>query len=478
MMDARASSATAFNSLPIELNKAIAHGLESDKDIATYRLVCQATNNAIDADNKSFWRARFRRSFVLQADKTNGELQKLYQRRSKLLRRGRGYTFFFGNDAHEQKVTEVLRDLIVDSFKEPPERDEQGRLHCKNQERLREFILNSRILIQDRRVPPASEEKCEWLDETLIAVKLMCAHFLFEFEGIKHQIFAFEESQRAVYKPSAQARIFRGGDMNYINFDWLGHCLDFFRHHMMSEEAYTLFENISELPATQKPSAWRESLKLGARPLSRHWKGTYSFLDAPEIAQLRRLTPAEYSSHYFIDKNVDEGKIQSLELEFVPKGKQMKWPQIFEDRLHSLDNSHEARKRPQGKGKARIRDRNGENIQFVGTGEDLEDDFNAIGWLNPLPAQKGIPGWQRITFMKHFMENFDEVEQDNLWAYEGIVLPGGRMILGRWWYASEQVDFNQDYNGPFILWAVDPEPDSEASVDVDGESADDAADEE
>jgi hypothetical protein len=113
-----------------------------------------------------------------------------------------------------------------------------------------------------------------------------------------------------------------------------------------------------------------------------------------------------------------------------------------------------------------------ENVQFTGTGIDLEDDFNAIGWLNPLPPQHGIPGWQRITFMKHFMDDFDQVEQDNLWAYEGVVLPGGRIILGRWWYASENVDFNvsftraltldlltdiwqNDYNGPFILWAVD-----------------------
>jgi hypothetical protein len=87
-----------------------------------------------------------------------------------------------------------------------------------------------------------------------------------------------------------------------------------------------------------------------------------------------------------------------------------------------------------------------DNIQFTGTGVDLDDDFNAIGWLNPLPEQFGIPGWQRITFMKHFMDDFDQVEQDNLWAYEGVVLPGGRMILGRWWYASENVDFNVGNN--------------------------------
>lgn len=76
------------------------------------------------------------------------------------------------------------------------------------------------------------------------------------------------------------------------------------------------------------------------------------------------------------------------------------------------------------------------NIQFVGKGIDLDDDFNCLGWLNALPDQQGIPGWQRITFMKHFLDDFDQPEKDNLWAYEGVVLPGGRIILGRWWFAS------------------------------------------
>lgn len=142
----------------------------------------------------------------------------------------------------------------------------------------------------------------------------------------------------------------------------------------------------------------------------------------------------------------------------------------------------------QGRSKPKDNDTS-KDIQFTGTGIDLDDDFNAIGWLNALPPQQGIPGWQRITFMKHFMDDVDQVEQDNLWAYEGVVLPGGRIILGRWWYASDAVDFSvspasphepmlsifsstnvwqKDYNGPFILWAVD-EPEVEDGDDDEDE---------
>lgn len=106
---------------------------------------------------------------------------------------------------------------------------------------------------------------------------------------------------------------------------------------------------------------------------------------------------------------------------------------------------------------------NSKNIQLKGWGEDLDDTFFATGWLNALPVQCGIPGWQRITFMKHFEADASNLDQDNLWAYEGVVLPGGKFIVGRWWYASDDVDVENDYNGPFILWAVDDETAFEAS---------------
>jgi hypothetical protein len=78
------------------------------------------------------------------------------------------------------------------------------------------------------------------------------------------------------------------------------------------------------------------------------------------------------------------------------------------------------------------------SIRIQGSGVDHEDEFFASGWLNPLAKQQGIPGWQRVTLMKHFVDDYDQVMDDDLWAYEGVVLPGGRMMLGRWWFANEE----------------------------------------
>lgn len=128
-----------------------------------------------------------------------------------------------------------------------------------------------------------------------------------------------------------------------------------------------------------------------------------------------------------------------MKLDFEP-GRQLKWPQAFEDRLHSLRGSVETDGPSKVQGRSQPKASKDTNLQFMGSGTDLDDDFNAIGWLNALPDQCGIPGWQRITFMKHFAEDLDYADSENLWAYEGVVLPGGRIMVGRWWFASEDTD--------------------------------------
>ncbi|KAL5120293.1 hypothetical protein ACEQ8H_001851 [Pleosporales sp. CAS-2024a] len=421
-------SNTAFSTLPIELNQAIAHQLDNDVDIARFRAICRGTNDAVDADNGSFWRARFRNKYALKDGRSNTLLKKTYQKRAKQLRRGTGYDFFRGHKMLEMDV----------SFEGPCEVDEYGRPWCKNQRALKKFVVESKILLSNRRAPTARGEP-DSVHPLLAAVKLMCSHFLFDLEDAKHNVFAVEESQRMVYLATNAAPLYSGLGLTQVNMEWMLHCLHFFRHHMMDEEVATLHTAMSDLSPMQKPSPWQEPLRKGSYTLGTHWKGTYAFLDVPEITKLRRLPLDQIDGNYFCDKNVDEGKIQSLELEFV-EGAQLEWPDIFEKRLHSLRNTVEPQSRTKPKGEP-----DSENLQFKGTGVDLDDDFNAIGWLNPLPVQHGIPGWQRITFMKHFMDDFDQDEQDNLWAYEGVVLPGGRIILGRWWYASENVNLNASY---------------------------------
>ncbi|OAK98834.1 hypothetical protein IQ06DRAFT_327330 [Phaeosphaeriaceae sp. SRC1lsM3a] len=460
----------AFNTLPIELNQGIARYLESDKDFVAFRATCRGARNAIDADNGSFWRAVFREKFALRQGRTNKDLRRTYQRRMKLLRRGTGYDFYWGHSKREQDVVEVLQDIIVESFEGYVDMDSWGRPRCQNQDILFDFVRNSKLLLNNTRRPPKPRRnEPNTVHPALAAVKLMCSHLLFEFEDVKHGLLGFEESQRMVYMPTKSTPMYLGPTMTGLNMDWILHCMNFFRHHMTSQEAGTLYEAMNCLSAYQSPSAWQAPLRSGTAPLGKHWKGTYAYIEYDEIGRFRRLNPDDMADAFFCDKNVDEGKIQSLKLDFV-EGKPLRWPRLFEERLQSLRNVRpqvKAQERSKPSKDARASATASGNIQFSGNGVDLDDDFYALGWLNPLPAQYGIPGWQRITFMKHFMDDFDQVDQDNLWAYEGVVLPGGRIILGRWWHAEGGVNMENDYNGPFILWAVDEAEEEDSGFDSD-----------
>jgi hypothetical protein len=87
----------------------------------------------------------------------------------------------------------------------------------------------------------------------------------------------------------------------------------------------------------------------------------------------------------------------------------------------------------------------------------IRRDFYCTGWINPLPPQDGIPGWKRMTMMKYFLDKSGHFDMDALWAYEGIVLPGSQIIVGRWWSPEDTPTGHNMYCGPFILWNTDCE---------------------
>ena len=151
-------------------------------------------------------------------------------------------------------------------------------------------------------------------------------------------------------------------------------------------------------------------------------------------------------------------------------------------------------------------------VVFTGAGRDL-GPYQCSGVVHNLPPQSGIPGWQRLCMMKYtadpsppssqsssppssspnsspsaysakpssssvsslssitsnghgvlggqgtnpFQWLGDDAHDDPMyvdndcWCYEGIVLPGGKIILGRWWHPLEDNGDLQSV-GPFIFW--------------------------
>lgn len=93
---------------------------------------------------------------------------------------------------------------------------------------------------------------------------------------------------------------------------------------------------------------------------------------------------------------------------------------------------------------------------FFGSSRGRKDD-HFYGRLHGIPPQAGIPGFQRITIFKFYPDNNDMFDPSSMWVYEGCVLPGNRIIVGRWWWVSPDEDLadHEIPSGPFLFWNVD-----------------------
>lgn len=88
-------------------------------------------------------------------------------------------------------------------------------------------------------------------------------------------------------------------------------------------------------------------------------------------------------------------------------------------------------------------------------------NYHFNGRIHAMPPQHGIPGFQRVTMMS-FRPDLDGnygLGHTSAWAYEGCVLPGNQIMIGRWWRAEPDTPSNSpSYSGPFIFWAVETSP--------------------
>lgn len=236
--------------------------------------------------------------------------------------------------------------------------------------------------------------------------------------------------------------------------------------------------------------------------------------DLRDVPIIRSL---EASNHVIIDSidHYNEG-FQTLQLDFS-LGKCAPWPAVFDEQLKSLPTPQllknlskhsdtnqraatnypsppptpKAKAKAQAKAQTRakvipVKPRPGlDYLQFSGTGIDA-DPYFCSGILHALPPQRGVPGFQRITMMKIFPPDFSAddlftsssndssssngnqtsweglngasnvpaVVDESCWAYEGVVLPGGMTILGRWWSPADETA-DRLGTGPFIFWNVE-----------------------
>jgi hypothetical protein len=245
-----------------------------------------------------------------------------------------------------------------------------------------------------------------------------------------------------------------------VNVSWIAHVLNYFSWYTHGNPSMggNYWDHFNALFQNEKPRLWTEPLgRVEPAKLGRMWKGTYSYLERDQISALREpySKPGTYK---FPDRNIDnDHPIQTMKMwapahqPDTPKGHSyIRYVDDFEPHLNTFTKLRQ----PQHGGRT---DPNtsaalASTYGYEGIGYD-DEDFYATGWITPLPPQFGIPGFQRMTMMKYFRHG-DSVDWGALWAYEGVILPGGQVIVGRWW-EPEGLGEEHQYSGPFILWCVD-----------------------
>jgi hypothetical protein len=246
-----------------------------------------------------------------------------------------------------------------------------------------------------------------------------------------------------------------------VNMPWINHIINFFVGYSIGHEYLhgRFWDHYSAHDEKEKPhQLWNSKLDSGApSTLGRVWKGTYSYLDRTDFDNLRHQESTA-NSNLLHDRNIDNKyPIQTIKLWVPVYQGGVPTTATFEPYFDNILNSTSIFGSTTDPATVEVLEQAKKSTYtYEGIGFD-EENFYATGHITPLPPQSGIPGFQRLTMMKFFRDvDTGEIDLTCLWAYEGVILPGGKIIVGRWWQPEPQVSsLYSQYSGPFILWNVD-----------------------
>jgi hypothetical protein len=467
---------------------------------------CAEARNAVEGDGGSLWRRRFARAFDTQPRVDLVKIKSMYQERKAVLHvihpafQWMGHvpnlSFDLGMGQQEVVALKLLKDLIIgewpplkipfwrhisntntEAFTNKPD-NQDSEYESVNLAHIIDFAQKSNLL----RIVGKSDRSQEYFlaneiphpaTSLLYTIQCVLAPLLLSFDNAhRYHQFGFYEAQMMVYLDDVTAPILLGHTGQSVNMSWLLKNIQFWRHHFltMGEPLAPFFEGLEK---SELPALWSHKLSQGRRELGCHWKGSYAFVDRDEIKLVRDGRSGQGNSPMIQDKmNGEEDPdcpFQSIQLNLAPDDNVHTWNRDFEGMLDSLKTPEKksrtrAQKSATGGADTQETDFATSSYHFTGHGNDDAEDFEMEGWLNPLPPQNGIPGWQRVTMMKFFREQDDTIDMGALWAYEGIMIPGGKIMIGRWWCPTDGTGPDM-YSGPFILWNVPcgppkrPEPD-------------------
>ncbi|KAJ5714994.1 uncharacterized protein N7483_012175 [Penicillium malachiteum] len=401
-------------------NEYIATILPNDKDLLNLGRVCKEANARILAPNAHTWRARFGQKYDIPKGRSSEELFVEYQIRAIVL----GQKIDFENRIPRLEQTiwlEVIRTMSLEALLLPLRVGEKS----KTFEQLKERIRSVSFLDRPKNSHPS---------ELFYAVQLCLTPLALDPEicvGCHRENYDIDKVYSYTKDPS-------GPWIEGNNLD-LGTLLDirsFWQRHLLTSNEGTFYKSFLRLTESLKPQ-FRKTDGSNPTSLCTSWLGYYSCVHPfpSTLADLRRRqTCADLSSHW--------DQVEMMTLDIVAQSSEWFWPERC-NRIIPQSESPSIR--------AETVYFNGYQRTFGGKCDTANPMF---GFVEPIKtAYGGFSGWARICFIlcEQVHGTDKSITESPGWVhgYEAVILPGGRMMLGRWLDMKET-----SARGPFIFWDI------------------------
>ncbi|KAF7959187.1 hypothetical protein EAE96_002702 [Botrytis aclada] len=491
--------------IPVEVHQNIAKFLPHDRDVIRYSQICRDTRSAI---SDSVWRYRFLERFDAAPDAPVEVLREKYQVRHRTTKL---YTMFDFNkyryhpsgdiariEKAQEKVLDMLQNLIIESNAYKSYDDNGNEMIVgRNIDYIRQYVEGSFVSGTTHAgdiidiVDAIAKTRNDWnlkaicsvdsnANTRVLLIQLCLTSISWDPRYCTNTISQFDLSQLEVYAPPARQPLFLGKWKGDLNVRWCLHVANFFKFHLKAGKGEGLLAHAyAELEQSQLPQPWLGRLKSGTQKLGSHWKGAYFYVDPDELARMRQAGEDTDDGPY--SDELDGGEsFQDISLFFDDQkfGKQH-WPKSWETILQSDPFSNAAPEPTPQHRASRRATRSKKDLKkpkenpnpgveyFYGSSHDSSSTAHFYGAVHGIPPQHGIPGFQRITIMKFFPDQDGHHDPGQSWGYEGCVLPGGRIIVGRWFDAKSRSS-RDVMSGPFVFWNTD---ESDAAEPIDGKEA-------
>ncbi|KAJ5906225.1 uncharacterized protein N7473_003141 [Penicillium subrubescens] len=424
--------------LPNEILQRIAGFLPADQDLRNLNLVCRELRDRVLAPESTLWRTRFNEKYDLPKGRNYAELKMEYQTRAIVLPQ----TIDFRQEASEHQTLwlEVLQGMLLESLTLPLRSDVS-----KTYERIRETLTKSDLLEHPWREDPSERFCTVQLCLTSLALTLDPADAT--TPAVRNKCTRSKYDIATVYSHEDKLD---GPFIDHENLDLapLLHIRSFWQRHLLNKAEQTYHESFARLAEALRPQARKANGDSSI--LSVSWLGYYSCLH-PMPASRKDFEDQETCADLRGD-HLTQVEIMTLDLHIEPD--KPFWP----DQCKRIIPLHD--------GPNTIR------TYLRGTQSTLNGDpaDNPVFGFTETIARPygGFPGWTRICFA--ICEESDDIsDQDDEMAmvvdaddgsddtyrwvhgYEGVILPGGRIKLGRW---MDLKNMDASGRGPFIFWDV------------------------